>query len=244
MVTTEISGCGTPETEWNSWLDAQTWPALEPMSVPEGGRLCVLAAHPDDEVLGAAGLISEAAHRGVEIVMVWATDGEGSHPNSSAVSAGWLARIRRAEANSALQCLGVVPSASHHLGLPDGGLTVRRGELRRRLAELIGTEDMVIAPWIADGHPDHEAVAAAAHGLGTVHWQYPIWMWHWATVADDRVPWHRLRTTPVTDLARKAAAIAQFSSQIRPLGSAPEDAAILPPHVVARFLRSHEWFFA
>lgn len=40
------------------------------------------------------------------------------------------------------------------------------------------------------------------------------------------------------------AAIAAFPSQIAPLGPAPDDAAILPPHVLARFTRPFEMLFA
>jgi hypothetical protein len=32
-----------------------------------------------------------------------------------------------------------------------------------------------------------------------------------------------------------------FASQVQPIGPSEADAAILPPHVVARFLRQHEW---
>jgi hypothetical protein len=49
---------------------------------------------------------------------------------------------------------------------------------------------------------------------------------------------------PVAAQASKAAAIAEFTTQIEPLGPAPGDAAILPPHVVARFARSFEMVLA
>jgi hypothetical protein len=60
------------------------------------------------------------------------------------------------------------------------------------------------------------------------------------------VPWHRARRIDLPPAARtaKAAAIAAFPSQTAPLGPAAADAAILPPHVLARFARPFEVVFA
>jgi hypothetical protein len=66
-------------------------------------------------------------------------------------------------------------------------------------------------------------------------------MWHWATPEEHAVPWERMQTVDVPDLLAKSAAISEFTSQVAPLGEAPEDAAVLPPHVVSRFTRSAEW---
>jgi LmbE family N-acetylglucosaminyl deacetylase len=241
MVTVTITGRGTTEVEWTGWLDERSWPLLD-LAAVSGRRVCVLAAHPDDEVLGAAELISQLAARGQEIVAVWASDGEASHPDSKACSQRELGSIRRAESRAALARLGVRPSATHHFGFPDGGLTAHLDDLARELSHLTDPDDLVITPWAGDGHPDHEAIARAAEGLGAVRWQYPIWMWHWAIPGDDRVPWERMHVAELDDVALKAAAIEEFASQVRPIGSAPEDAAILPRHVVARFLRRFEWF--
>src|SRR3989442_6623491 len=43
---------------------------------PLGARLLVLAPHPDDEVLGAAGMIDAPVRRGAAVRGVVATDGE------------------------------------------------------------------------------------------------------------------------------------------------------------------------
>ena len=69
---------------------------------------------------------------------------------------------------------------------------------------------------------------------------YPIWMWHWATPADPRVPWQRACQValPSEVAARKRSAIAAFASQLtdRAGGRPP----ILPPGVVAHFTRRQE----
>jgi LmbE family N-acetylglucosaminyl deacetylase len=235
-----IVGAGTLEATWSPWLAAQAWQPLD-TSIARGRRIVVLAAHPDDEILGVAGLMVTLAGLGHEIVVVWATDGEASHPGSTAMSAEQLRDVRRSESLHALAALGVAPAATHHLGFPDGSLGGAHEDLRVALARLVTPDDLVIAPWCEDGHPDHDAVGEAARMLGATAWHYPIWMWHWAAPGDGRFPWDRVRVSPVADVDAKAAAISMFTSQVEPIGPAPEDAAILPPHVVARFVRPYEW---
>ena len=70
---------GTAETEWEQWSGPEGWPALDPASLL-GRPVVVLAAHPDDEVLGAGGLVCRLAAAGAHLRFVWATDGEASHP--------------------------------------------------------------------------------------------------------------------------------------------------------------------
>jgi LmbE family N-acetylglucosaminyl deacetylase len=241
VVTTAIAGRGTTELEWSGWLESRPWPSLDLASV-SSRRVCVLAAHPDDEILGAAGLLMRLVAAGTAITLVWATDGEASHPDSTAMTPTELASLRRSESTRALSRLGVEPESVHYLGLPDGGLTAHSTQLRQDLAAIVDPEDVLVTPWSGDGHPDHEAAAEAARGLGAEHIHYPIWMWHWGTPGDERVPWDRIHVVPVDDVAAKASAINEFASQVRPIGPSPNDAAILPPHVVARFLRPVEWF--
>jgi LmbE family N-acetylglucosaminyl deacetylase len=241
-VTSAIVGNGTPETDWAPWLADRKWPQLD-LNEAAGRRIVVLAAHPDDEVLGAGGLMMRLAAVGHPIVIVWATDGEASHPGSTVVSADQLRSMRREESRQSVARLGVVPEATHHLMLPDGRLDRCLGALRDQISDVVCSDDVVLAPWSQDGHPDHEAVGAIAGSLGSVRWQYPIWMWHWATPGVPTVPWAQVRAVEVPDVATKAAAIAMFASQVEPIGPDAADAAILPPHVVARFTRRSEWIF-
>ncbi len=68
-------------------------------------RLIVVAAHPDDESLGAGGLIATAAGRGVPVTVIVATTGEASHPQSPTLLPAQLAPIRRAEVLAAVHRL-------------------------------------------------------------------------------------------------------------------------------------------
>lgn len=240
MVTTEITGRGTAESAWRSWSrleDLTTVPGPDPDQ-----RVVVVAAHPDDEVLGAGGWLARLARRH-PIVMVWATDGEGSHPGSTAVRPEVLADMRREESRRALVRLGVAPSVVHHLGLPDGKLPEFRPELEAALRRIIAADDYVLCTWRADGHPDHETIGDTVAKVSPSSWQFPVWMWHWAAPGDQRVPWHLARRIDDVDTEAKAEAISRFVSQVEAIGAEPEDAAILPPHVIEHFTRDFEIVF-
>ena len=74
---------------------------------------------------------------------------------------------------------------------------------------------------------------------------YPVWMWHWASPNDIRVPWWAARRVVLPPEVRRAkeAAIAAFQTQIAPLSDDPADATVLPPHVLAHLTRAVEVVF-
>ncbi|MBE9941515.1 hypothetical protein G8C60_20535, partial [Cellulosimicrobium cellulans] len=82
MVTFDHREPGTSEDAWvrAGILDV---PRLD---VGEVAHLVVLAAHPDDESFGAAGLVHELAGRGAAVTVVVASDGEASHAGSATIS--------------------------------------------------------------------------------------------------------------------------------------------------------------
>ena len=173
-----------PGTPAAAWRDHPGWGAGTPVSLDGVARLVVVAAHPDDESLGAGGLVATATRRGLEVEILCATDGEGSHPDSPTRTPEQLAGLRVEEGRQAARALGV--DRVHRLELPDGGVAEHEELLTQRLVELVGDGrgEVIVAPWRRDGHPDHEAAgraaAVAARRTGADLWEYPIWFWHWA----------------------------------------------------------------
>jgi LmbE family N-acetylglucosaminyl deacetylase len=232
---------GSAEASWASRLAD-----LPKLDLPVGANVLVLAAHPDDETLGAGGLIARAAATGCGVTVVIATDGEASHPCSPSHLPGQLAAMRRAEVDAAVRTLAA-GARLRLLHLPDGALTEHRDLLAAAIAEELSAADLVVSPWCGDGHPDHEACAEvvtqllAARPHPAQHWQYPIWFWHWGD-PDAALP-HLARLDLDEDaLAAKQRALDCHRSQHQPLSDAAGDEAILPPHVVARFRRDYECF--
>lgn len=234
-----ITGRGTDEHVWSPHLDRL--PAMELQDAPS--RVVVVAPHPDDEVLGVGGLLALLAELGTRVELVAVTDGEASNPGGS-VSPQELSVLRRAETAAALDRLGVAARV-RHLGLPDGGAA----DLERPVLAALRLQpgDWLLAPWSRDGHPDHEAVGRACESAaardGARLLAFPVWAWHWGGPAD--LPWDRAVRVdlPPHVRAAKAAGIAEFATQIAPLGPLPEDAPVLPPYVLARFARPCEVVF-
>jgi LmbE family N-acetylglucosaminyl deacetylase len=244
--TDPIQAPGTGESRWEAW---PTLAALPPYCLAGVTGVAVFAAHPDDETLGVGGTLALLAAADVRLRIVVATDGEGSHPRSSAITPDRLARLRRREDADSLSRLGLDGHEVIRLGLPDSALAEHEGELAEIAGRLIEGFSLCLAPWTGDLHPDHEALgraaarAAGASGVPVRH--YPIWMWHWASPADRRVPWERAARIDLSAsaLAAKAEAVACHRSQILPLGPRGEDAPILPADELAHFQRPYEVVF-
>ncbi|OXZ03609.1 PIG-L deacetylase family protein [Streptomyces sp. 2R] len=241
-----IQAPGTPEAHWQAWPG---WPSLPEVSMGPFGRVVVVAAHPDDEVLGFGGAIALLSASGAEVTVVAVTDGEGSHPGSDLVSPSDLVKVRAAETRAALAELGAAEADVVRLRIPDTKVGAYENEAAARIAHLAHDADLVVASWTGDAHSDHEAAGRAAvraaESAGVPHWLYPVWMWHWAVPGDLRVPWRRAAriVLPPTVLERKRRAVRHFVSQIEPLGLGPGNAAILPPEELAHHLRDWEVVF-
>ena len=101
------------------------------LDVPEATRLLVIAPHPDDEVLGAGGLMQRVHATGGAVRVVYLTDGDG-YPEGvrqedhveAPTAKDYLGygKQRRREARAALVRLGLADAFQTFLGFPDGGL--------------------------------------------------------------------------------------------------------------------------
>ena len=239
-----IDAPGTDERSWAAWPWLGTLAGPGPAGAGLAGlarvrSAVIVAAHPDDEVLGAGGLISMLAASRARLRLVAVTDGERSHAGHGSAAA--LARRRIAETGIALRALGAQGTEVIRLGLPDGGLAAREDKLAKTLAPLVAGFDLCLAPWERDLHPDHEAAGRAARlAASGVCYSFPVWMWHWASPADPRVPWDRALRVPLAPrtASRKRAAITCFTSQTEDRGHGL--GPVLSPGMLAHFTRTVE----
>ena len=238
LAANRIDAPGTREQTWGSWRELRQLPAADPSS---WASVAVVAAHPDDEVLGVGGTMAILAAAGARLRLIAVTDGEASHPDSDPAV---IAQTRTAESAAALGLLGAQEAEVVRLRLPDTAVAAHRDELCGHLRELCAGFDVCLAPWEEDAHADHEAAGRAARRAasadGRTVLSYPIWMWHWAKPADPRVPRPRVCRIPLPAgvTARKRSAIQAFASQLSGRGPALEP--VLPPGIVAHFTRDQE----
>ena len=141
-------------------------------------RTIVVVPHPDDETLLAGGLIVRQTRRGVPVVILAVTDGEAAYPTWPQPA---LARVRQSEQDKALHMLDVPGGSTIRLHLPDGKVADHERELTDVLVGLAGEGDLIVAPWVHDWHPDHEASGRAARNAagianatlyGSLFWAY------------------------------------------------------------------------
>lgn len=161
----------------------------------------VLAPHPDDETLGAGGLIARKRELGVPVTVVFMTDGAGSHAHL--VPAAELVARRRAEAHEACHRLGVEPSEVHFLDIADGTLddaAEHAVELIAPHLERCGDRQLVV-PHPDESPLDHRATFRVADealrrsGTSMDGLLFAVWLW-------DQFPF----TNPLTGLGERTSA--------------------------------------
>jgi len=207
VVTFDSAAPGTAAGIWDAEARLHDRPPLRLDGVDE---LVVIAAHPDDETLGAGGLMAQCAGRGIPVRVIVVTDGAASGEEG-------ITERRSLELHDAVRVLAP-RAAIHELGVPDGAAREHRELIRDALHPHLAAclpNTLVVAPWRGDGHRDHrvvgEVAAELAHQFARDFAEYPIWLWHWGEPGS--APWDSLRSVPV-DAGRKSEAIAAFASQV------------------------------
>ncbi len=139
-------------------------PLREPREL--GGRVLVIAPHPDDEVIACGGTLASLAERKVHVrVVVLTSVGDLS-----------LAAVREEECRSGLRELG--QQDVRFLGLGDGALQAQSeldSLLRAEIEEF--QPGAVFAPSPFELHPDHRAAfeSLARIGQGESEWRVFLW---------------------------------------------------------------------
>jgi LmbE family N-acetylglucosaminyl deacetylase len=224
-----------PHISENQWLKELDWlPSWEPPLSP----MLVIAPHPDDETLGAGGLIAYQRSRGVDCRILAVTDGENAYCDLKG-----LGVTRRREQEDALAELNVPAKNLIRLGLNDSGVAAQQSRLEDALSDLASRDTHIVAPWRHDFHPDHEVCGRVAEEVarlrGLALTSYFFWTWHFAEPgALDELP---LRALPLAEPWREAKmrALSCHHSQL----NAPETyEPILPDLLLAPAYRSFETF--
>jgi LmbE family N-acetylglucosaminyl deacetylase len=200
--------------------------------------MLIVAPHPDDETLGAGGLIAHFRSSGVKVLIAAVTDGENAYEDSRG-----LGEVRAKEQTAALAHLGVQEKDIFRFRLCDSNVAAQEDDLASLLAPLIARSAHLIAPWRHNFHPDHEACGRVAERLAQEHkvelTSYFFWTWHRGTTELlSELPLIRFSLTDrLLDLKRQA--LACHNSQLYREHGDP----ILSERLLAPAQRSFETYF-
>lgn len=144
---------GTPDSLLDTWCRG---------AAP---RTLLLAAHPDDEAVGAGSRLPHLR----DLILLHVTDGSPRDLRDARAhgfaSREEYAQARREEVTGALAAAGRSASCARSLGIVDQEASLHLAELTWRIAKIVGEVDpviLVLHPY-EGGHPDHDAVAFAGH---------------------------------------------------------------------------------
>jgi LmbE family N-acetylglucosaminyl deacetylase len=219
----------TSEGEWLSRLcDLPPW---APPLVPT----LIIAPHPDDESLGAGGMIARLRAESVPVTVLAVSDGENAYADTQG-----LGNLREQEQSEALARLGVEKASVHRLSLPDTEIAKWEQSLEESLSTLVTPGMPIVAPWPKDFHPDHEACGRVAervanrYGLKLTF--YLFWTWHRGVPGLlDGLSLNALHLTE-TERHKKLFALGAHRSQF----DHPDGAPILSPELLRPAEREFE----
>lgn len=240
-----IQGEGTQKSQWLQAFEKQPLPPLD-LEQFRSKRVVIVSPHPDDEILGCAGLMQQLMQLDCNIIVLAVTNGTQSHPQSKKYTPEQLNQLRPLESLAALECLAIAKHIQRiGLNLTDGQVHLQINQLWSGLDQTIQPEDFLICTYKYDGHPDHEAVGKTVQAFAKVH-QLPclqvlIWAWHWANPLDPRIQWQQAYAYCLTDeqILQKRQAILQFNSQTQADESTGQN-AVLSPAIIERLLMPYE----
>ncbi len=143
----------------------------------------LFAPHPDDEILGAGGLIAQQIALGTRIVVVIISDGKLGLPSYE------NPLVREEESLNALQILGI--KEVEYWRYPDGGVPLS-GQIVQRYRQIVKIvqPDHILLPHPQENHQDHQRVTRGILNALLYQWQGELWFYetvHPLTVSNQLI---------------------------------------------------------
>ena len=185
-------------------------------------RTVIIAPHPDDEVIGCAGLIQSLVEKGIPPHVIIMTGGGGSHRFCCNISGSLITNKRRKVAMDVAQNLNIPSNHMHFLDYPDEHISIEHSETEK-LRELLAVlqPEVVLIPHWGEGMPDHIQTAEIVKGLmkdtKVAVYEYCVWMWYYNVWNLDYKNAYIVKMN--TDIhKRKLSAIEQYITPLAPCG--------------------------
>lgn len=145
----------------------------------------IIAPHPDDEVIGCAGLIQQLLKAGKQVDVVILSGGEKSHSGCCHIDETALKETRRNLSRQAAKVVDLPLEHLHFLDYPDGGIAYNHPETNR-LKQLIAEvkPNAIFVPHRGEGWSDHIEAGRIAKKLtekcdGIQLYEYCVWFWYY-----------------------------------------------------------------
>lgn len=145
----------------------------------------IIAPHPDDEIIGCAGLMQRALKEGKQVDVVILSGGEKSHSGCCHIDEKTLVEARRNLSRQAAQVVGLPLEQLHFLNYPDGGITYNHAEtnrLKKLITEIKPTA--LFIPHKGEGWSDHVEAGRIIKKLtgdctDIQLYEYCVWFWYY-----------------------------------------------------------------
>lgn len=208
-------------------------------ALPLADKVAIIAPHPDDEVIGCAGLIQALVERGTPPHVILMTGGGGSHRGCCTTSEEDIIIARRKLTLKAAKILGLPESHIHTLEYVDDNIVMNSSETEKLKGLIQGLyPDAVFAPYKGEVVPDHirteEIVKELMKDTNVSIYEYCVWMWYYNVWNLDYKNACILKMSP-TMHQRKLQAIEQYVTPLAPCGK-PWSGVLPKP-----FLKAARW---
>lgn len=191
-------------------------------SLPLSEKTIIIAPHPDDEVMGCAGLIQALLERGTPPHIIIMTGGGGAHRCCCAISEDDIVIARRELTLKSAKILGMPESHIHTLNYIDDSIAkdFPETEMLKELLNKLSPKTVYVPHW-GEIMPDHirttEIVKELMKDTKGAIYEYCVWMWYYNVWNLDNKNAYVLKLSPAMH-KRKLRAIDQYITPLAPCG--------------------------
>lgn len=185
-------------------------------------NMVIIAPHPDDEVMGCAGLIQSLVKRGMPPHVILMTRGEGAHRGCCQTLEIDIKTVRSQLIHEAAEVLGLSESYIHTLNYPDEYISLDCVETERlkQLLKSFSPNALFIPHW-GEKMPDHlhtaDIIKELMKDTNVSIYEYCVWMWYYNIWDLDYKNAFIVKMTKAMH-KRKLRAIDQYITPLAPCG--------------------------
>lgn len=209
------------------------------------GKIVIVAPHPDDEVLGAGGLIQRLISEDNHPYVIILTKGEKSHEGCCNLEKEEIKIARHQLTLKALETLGLKKDHLYTLNFQDGGIanaTIQQKQELFSVLKEIGP-NVLFVPHKGEGWCDHVSILSLTQrtmGTSVSIYEYCVWFWYYNVWKFDLGNLHTLHLTN-EEFQLKCESISQYVHPLAPCGK--PWSGVLPKVFVQATQWKNEIFF-